>query len=100
MCFPPGVYFSSLLIIPWSPSNCPFTFGHLQLASSFLSYVTLPFLQSSIFRCGTHLFLKGFLGQAELFSLTAPSLEIFKNLPGQGPVQPAVGDPASAGGLD
>ena len=29
-----------------------------------------------------------------------PSLEIMKNLPGQGPVQPAVGDPASAGGLD
>ena len=29
----------------------------------------------------------------------SPSLEIFK-LQGQGPVQPAVGDPASAGGLD
>jgi len=30
----------------------------------------------------------------------SPSLEIFKNPPGQGPVQPAVGVPASAGGLD
>jgi len=30
----------------------------------------------------------------------SPSLEIFKTLPGQGPVQPALGDPASAGGLD
>jgi len=28
------------------------------------------------------------------------SLEIFQDPPGQGPVQPAVGDPASAGGLD
>ena len=30
----------------------------------------------------------------------SPSLEIFKNPPGQGPVQPTVGDPALAGGLD
>ena len=30
----------------------------------------------------------------------SPSLDIFKTLPGQGPVQPAVGDPASSGGLD
>jgi len=30
----------------------------------------------------------------------SPSLEIFKILPGRGPVQPAVGDPASAQGLD
>jgi len=38
----------------------------------------------------------------------SPSLEIFKthldewvqNPPGQGPLQPTVGDPASAGGLD
>jgi len=30
----------------------------------------------------------------------SPSLEIFKTLPGQVPVQPAVGDPALAGGLD
>ena len=29
-----------------------------------------------------------------------PSLEIIQDPPGQGPVQPAVGDPASAGGLD
>ena len=29
----------------------------------------------------------------------SPSLEIFQDLPGQGPVQPAVGDPASAWGL-
>jgi len=29
-----------------------------------------------------------------------PSLEIFKSPPGQGPVQPAVGDLTSAGGLD
>jgi len=30
----------------------------------------------------------------------SPSLETFKTPPGRGPVQPAVGDPASAGGLD
>jgi len=30
----------------------------------------------------------------------SPSLEIFKTLLGQGPVQPALGDPSSAGGLD
>jgi len=30
----------------------------------------------------------------------SPSLEIFKSLPGQGPVQPALRDPASAGELD
>jgi len=30
----------------------------------------------------------------------SPSLEIFKTRLGQGPAQPAVGDPASAGGLD
>ena len=30
----------------------------------------------------------------------SPSLEIFKTLPGQGPVKLAVGNPASAGGLD
>ena len=30
----------------------------------------------------------------------SPSLETFKTLPGRGPVQPAVGDRASAGGLD
>jgi len=30
----------------------------------------------------------------------SPSLEDIQDLPGQGPVQPAVGDPASAGGLD
>jgi len=30
----------------------------------------------------------------------SPSLEIFKTLPGQGPVQPAVDDPTLAGGLD
>jgi len=32
--------------------------------------------------------------------LESPALEIFKTPPGCGPVQPAVGDPASAGGLD
>jgi len=32
--------------------------------------------------------------------LTSPSLEIFQDPPGQGPVQPALGDPASAGELD
>jgi len=30
----------------------------------------------------------------------SPSLKIFKNLSGRGPVQPVLGDPASAGGLD
>jgi len=30
----------------------------------------------------------------------SPSLEVLKNPPGQGPVQPAVGDPALALGLD
>ena len=30
----------------------------------------------------------------------SPSLEIFKTRLDKGPVQPAVGDPASAGGLD
>jgi len=32
--------------------------------------------------------------------MDSPSLEIFNTLPGRGPVQPAVGDPALAGGLD
>jgi len=30
----------------------------------------------------------------------SPSLEIFKPRLGRGPVQPAIGDPGSAGGLD
>jgi len=31
-------------------------------------------------------------------AVESPSLEIFKTLPGQGPLQPALGDPAWAGG--
>lgn len=69
MCFPPNGCFSSFLIISWSPSNCTFTFGHLWLASTSLSQVTIPFLQSFLLCCGTYLFLKRFLDREGLFFL-------------------------------
>jgi len=47
-------------------------------------------------------FLNGAVGSSQLniINLLIPKSIGFGFLPGQGPLQPAVGDPASAGGLD